>query len=553
MVWRRARVTALIARMSWSLASTSMLVVGSSKSTTSAWRATARPTATFWRSPAPSSSIRAPPRSRMSSASSISSTRRSRSAAETARSRRRGSAMFSATLSVGYMTGYWNTIPTSRRRAGRSVTSRPPIRMRPSVGASSPAIIRMSVVLPQPEGPRRQVTAPEAKRVSSASTATVSPKRRVTRSSAISTIRRRSARPRGAGRAKTTRSAGATPRRSRAPASGGGPLLGGARQGEGRAGAVEIDDELGAQILHQRHGALEGHGAGGEGGGGLGAQPHRHGAVGAARGEGERSGLHLPAGRAARHEVGAGEANEPHRGLAPRGGVDPLHGPGLHHAAGVEDDELLRHRQRLQGVGGGVEDGRAEISLEPLQIGHQPLAQLVVEPHQRVVEHEDARVAHEPPRHRDALLLAPRERVGRLVEQVADRERPGDPLHPLGDLPARGARQAQRVAHVLAHAQMRVEREALRHVAQGPPRGGRVGDVLAVQQDAALVGALEPDEEAQEHRLAAPGRPADHGEAPIGRREAHAVERRRAAVAPGHALEGDLGHPLSARAGSGTA
>ncbi len=49
---------------------------------------------------------------------------------------------------------------TSRSDAGRSVTSRPAMRIRPLVGASSPAIIRSVVVLPQPLGPSNVVSVP---------------------------------------------------------------------------------------------------------------------------------------------------------------------------------------------------------------------------------------------------------------------------------------------------------------------------------------------------------------------------------------------------------
>src|SRR4028118_2071890 len=44
------------------------------------------------------------------------------------------------------------------------VTSRPPIRTRPSLGVSRPAIMRSVVVLPQPEGPRRQTNSPAPRR-----------------------------------------------------------------------------------------------------------------------------------------------------------------------------------------------------------------------------------------------------------------------------------------------------------------------------------------------------------------------------------------------------
>ena len=49
------------------------------------------------------------------------------------------------------------------RSAGPSrVTSRPPIQMLPALGASSPAIMRKVVVLPQPLGPSSVVSVPGA-------------------------------------------------------------------------------------------------------------------------------------------------------------------------------------------------------------------------------------------------------------------------------------------------------------------------------------------------------------------------------------------------------
>src|SRR5678815_2073798 len=47
-----------------------------------------------------------------------------------------------------------------RARGGRSLTTRPPIRMSPEVWVSSPAIILSSVVLPHPDGPRRTRNSP---------------------------------------------------------------------------------------------------------------------------------------------------------------------------------------------------------------------------------------------------------------------------------------------------------------------------------------------------------------------------------------------------------
>ena len=64
---------------------------------------------------------------------------------------------------------------TSRSLAARSVTSLPPIRMRPLDTASSPATMRSVVVLPQPDGPSSVTSSPGATRNDTSSTAVTSP------------------------------------------------------------------------------------------------------------------------------------------------------------------------------------------------------------------------------------------------------------------------------------------------------------------------------------------------------------------------------------------
>ena len=49
---------------------------------------------------------------------------------------------------------------TPRRAGGQRVTSSPPMEMRPAVGRSSPAMVRSSVLLPQPEGPTNTMNSP---------------------------------------------------------------------------------------------------------------------------------------------------------------------------------------------------------------------------------------------------------------------------------------------------------------------------------------------------------------------------------------------------------
>src|SRR5713101_8392837 len=61
-----------------------------------------------------------------------------------------------------------------RSRGGRSLTTRPPMRMSPLVCRSSPAIMRRSVVLPHPLGPRSTRNSPSRVVRSTPSTAVCS-------------------------------------------------------------------------------------------------------------------------------------------------------------------------------------------------------------------------------------------------------------------------------------------------------------------------------------------------------------------------------------------
>ena len=73
-----------------------------------------------------------------------------------------------ATFSYAFMCGNsaydWNTMLTSRLFGETPVTSRPSRKTVPPVGSSKPAIIRIVVVLPQPDGPSSEKNSPCADR-----------------------------------------------------------------------------------------------------------------------------------------------------------------------------------------------------------------------------------------------------------------------------------------------------------------------------------------------------------------------------------------------------
>src|SRR5437667_3990809 len=70
-------------------------------------------------------------------------------------------------------------MPKSRCAGGSRVTSRPPISIEPASCTSRPAITRSSVVLPQPEGPRKHTSLPLSTSSETSSNAVKAPKRLV--------------------------------------------------------------------------------------------------------------------------------------------------------------------------------------------------------------------------------------------------------------------------------------------------------------------------------------------------------------------------------------
>src|SRR3972149_5392994 len=85
--------------------------------------------------------------------------------------------MLPATERCGNSASVWKTIPMSRVCGACSVMSSPSSSTRPSVGCSRPAIIRRSVVFPQPDGPRNEMSLPGGSSRSTPATAVTSPKR----------------------------------------------------------------------------------------------------------------------------------------------------------------------------------------------------------------------------------------------------------------------------------------------------------------------------------------------------------------------------------------
>ena len=79
----------------------------------------------------------------------------------------------------------------------------------------------------------------------------------------------------------------------------------------------------------------------------------------------------------------------------------------LDHAV-IEQDDPVGQGHGLDLVVGDVDRGLADLAVQPLDLGPHPVAQLGVEVGERLVEQEQARVAHDRPADGDPLPLAAR-------------------------------------------------------------------------------------------------------------------------------------------------
>ena len=61
-------------------------------------------------------------------------------------------------------------MPMLRWFGRKPTTSRPSMRIEPALGCSKPATMRKVVVLPQPEGPRKEMNSPRSTAMSKCST-----------------------------------------------------------------------------------------------------------------------------------------------------------------------------------------------------------------------------------------------------------------------------------------------------------------------------------------------------------------------------------------------
>ncbi len=183
--------------------------------------------------------------------------------------------------------------------------------------------------------------------------------------------------------------------------------------------------------------------------------------------------------------------------------VDLARTADLLHATGVHDGDPVGHRERLFLVVRHVDERRPELALDALQLRLHLSSQLDVEGTEGLVEEEGGRVVHEGARECHPLLLATRELPRPATLEPFELDDPEHRLDPLPMLASRDVLHLQPERHVVVDRHVRKQGVLLEHHVDAAPVRRRVGDVLAVQQDAARVRRLEPGDHPQRRGLPA--------------------------------------------------
>ena len=170
-----------------------------------------------------------------------------------------------------------------------------------------------------------------------------------------------------------------------------------------------------------------------------------------------------------------------------------------------------RHRQAL-------------LQLDELGAGLH--AQLRVEVREGLVHEVDLRVADDRAAHRDALPLPAGELARFAVEVRLEVEQPCDVAHALHPFLFRDSLLLEREAHVLCDVEVGIERIVLKHHCDVacPRRNAR--DIVAADEDPAIVERFEPGQHPERGRLARSGRPDEHEQLAVGDRKVQLVHGR---------------------------
>ena len=173
----------------------------------------------------------------------------------------------------------------------------------------------------------------------------------------------------------------------------------------------------------------------------------------------------------------------------------------------IQDGDAVGHAHRLFLIVRDVQHGHAEPLLDFLDLDLHLEAQILVEGAERLVHQHDRRVKDDRAGQCDTLLLPARQLMRVAIGEAAEPHQVERPIHPLGDVVFGPAPSAQRESHILEDVQVGKDRIILKHHAETALLRRHGGDILAVEDDGALIWPHKPGDHHQSGGLARARRP----------------------------------------------
>ena len=202
------------------------------------------------------------------------------------------------------------------------------------------------------------------------------------------------------------------------------------------------------------------------------------------------------------------------------------------------------HGHGLDLVVGHVENGRAKLELDPLELETKLRAKLRIQRGERLVHQVDRGIADQRAANGHPLHLAAGQAGGTVVQLARDVQQLRGLFDALADdgLGHASRRRAQRERQIVIDREVRIQRILLEDKGDIARSRRIMRDVAAVDHDRAVIGALEPGDQPQRRGLAGTARPEQDQEFPVVDRQRELAYRLDSAEALGDVAQDDVSH-----------
>ena len=167
----------------------------------------------------------------------------------------------------------------------------------------------------------------------------------------------------------------------------------------------------------------------------------------------------------------------------------------------LDDGDAIAHRQGLGLIVGHVQGGDTQLALQGSNLGTGLDTELGVQVGQRLIHEEDLRLTDDCTTHGHTLTLTTGQSLRLAVEVLGQVENLSGLLDALANLVLRSAGDLQGEAHVVGNGHVRVQSVVLEHHCDVAVLRLHRGDILATNEDAALVDLLQAGEHTKGRRL----------------------------------------------------